>query len=74
MKLGVRVMRTLFPGREAERMEVRGCISRASAEAEDLLKSLDMTFNGHLKEISWEKFSASHSRSIPALCLPKRSQ
>jgi len=72
MKLGVKVMKALFPGREAERMEMRGCIGRASAEAEDLLKSLDMTFNGHLKEISWEKFSASHSRSIPYLCQPKK--
>lgn len=73
MKLGVKVMKTLFPSREQERMEMRRCISRASAEAEDLLRSIEGEFNGHLKEISWEKFSASHSRSIPALCLPKKS-
>lgn len=71
MKLGVRVMKTLFPQREAERMEVRECINRGTAEAEDLLKSIEMQFNGHLKEVSWEKFSSS-SRSIPALCLPKK--
>ena len=74
MKLSVAVMKALFPKREAERMEMRGCIARATAEAEDLLKTVEGQFNGHLKEVSWEKFSASHSRSIPALCLPKKSQ
>ena len=73
MKFSVQVMKTLFPKREEERMEMRRCIGRASAEAEDLLRSIEGNFNGHLKEISWEKFSASHSRSIPALCLPKKS-
>lgn len=66
------LLKTFFPKREAERMEVRECVRRASAEAEDLLRSIEGNFNGHLKEISWEKFSASHSRSIPALCLPKK--
>lgn len=72
MKFSVQVMKTLFPKREEERMEMRRCIGRASAEAEDLLRSIEGNFNGHLKEISWEKFSASHSRSIPALCRPKK--
>ena len=72
MKFSVQVMKTLFPKREEERMEMRRCIGRASTEAEDLLRSIEGNFNGHLKEISWEKFSASHSRSIPALCLPKK--
>lgn len=71
MKLAVRVMKTLFPQREAERMEMRECINRGSAEAEDLLKTLELKFNGHLKEVSWEKFSSS-SPSVPYLCLPKK--
>lgn len=66
------LLKTFFPKREAERMEVRECVRRASAEAEDLNKTIDLVFNGHVKELSWEKFSASHSRSIPALCLPKK--
>jgi hypothetical protein len=74
MKFSVSVMKTLFPQREKDRMEMRGCIARATAEAEDLLRTIEGDFNGHLKEISWEKFSATHSRSIPALCLPKKSQ
>lgn len=72
MKLGVMVMKTLFPQREAERMEMRRCVTRAEAEAEDLVRSIENNFNGHLKEVSWEKFSALHSRSIPYLCLPKK--
>lgn len=72
MKPSIAILRTLFPKREAERMEMRSCIARAAAEAEDLLKSLDLTFNGHLKEVEWEKFSESHSRSVPYLCLPKK--
>lgn len=71
MKLAVKVMKALFPRREAERMEVRNCITRGSAEAEDLLRSIESTFNGHLKEVSWEKFSQS-SPSVPYLCLPKK--
>jgi len=72
MKFGAAVMKALFPEVEAERMEMRRCLSRAEAEAKDLVKSIEQNFNGHLKEVSWEKFSALHSRSIPYLCLPKK--
>lgn len=74
MKIGVKVLKTLFPEREQERMEMRGCIARATAEAEDLVKSLEMTFNGHLKEVSWEKFSASHSQSSASQPILKKSE
>lgn len=59
MKLSVAIMKTLFPERERERMEMRACIGRAQAEAEDLEKTIKVVFNGHLKDIEWPPKSYS---------------
>lgn len=53
MKASVAIMKFLFPQRERERMEMRSCILRAQAEAEDLDKTIKCVFNGHLKEVEW---------------------
>lgn len=53
MKVSVAIMKTLFPERERERMEMRACVMRAQAEAEDLEKTIATVFNGHLKEVEW---------------------
>lgn len=53
MKVSVAIMKTLFPDREKDRMEMRECITRATAEAMDLEKTIEVVFNGHLKEVEW---------------------
>ena len=59
MKLSVAIMKTLFPERERERMEMRACVMRAQAEAEDLENTIKCVFNGHLKEVEWPPKSLS---------------
>ena len=40
MTFGQFMLRTLFPSREQERMEFRGAVQRAAANAEDLIRDL----------------------------------